>query len=189
MPEETNATPEGPANETPQEPKVRRISNKNPRKTAKDAEKASAAKDNTGEPISETARKPKAAPKESPTQDIEDAKPAQKRSNRRRRGKGNSTQDDSDQAKGDDSSGEPSATTPEAGDDNGEKPKARDQRPTQKPRRKLDPEKVGKNAWKIYLAEVSEEGVALIGDNDARELARRCFRLSEIFLEEENRHN
>ena len=123
MPEETNAAPEGPANETPQEPKVRRISNKNPRKTAKDAEKASAAKDNTGEPISETARKPKAAPKESPTQDTEDGKPAQKRSNRRRRGKGNSTQDDSDQAKGDDSSGEPSASTSEAGDDNGEKPR------------------------------------------------------------------
>jgi hypothetical protein len=57
----------------------------------------------------------------------------------------------------------------------------------QKPRPKLDSGRIAKNAWKIYLAEISEEGVALIGDNDARELARRCFRLAELFLEEEDR--
>jgi hypothetical protein len=57
----------------------------------------------------------------------------------------------------------------------------------QKLRPKLDSARVAKNAWKIYLAEISEEGVALIGDNDARELARRCFRLSELFIEEEDR--
>jgi hypothetical protein len=44
-----------------------------------------------------------------------------------------------------------------------------------------------KKAWDIYLAEVSEEGVELFPDNDARELARRSFRLSEIFLLEELR--
>jgi hypothetical protein len=59
------------------------------------------------------------------------------------------------------------------------------QPPQQRPR--LDPEQLAKFAWKIYLAEVSEEGVALIGDNDARELSRRCFRLAEIFLEEQSR--
>jgi hypothetical protein len=52
---------------------------------------------------------------------------------------------------------------------------------------RLDPESLAKAAWKIYLAEVSEEGVALVGDQDARELARRCFRLAEIFLEEQGR--
>ncbi len=52
---------------------------------------------------------------------------------------------------------------------------------------KLDAEQLAKFAWKIYLAEVSEEGVALVGDNDARELSRRCFRLAEIFLEEQAR--
>lgn len=46
---------------------------------------------------------------------------------------------------------------------------------------------LSKLAWKIYLAEVSEEGVALIGDNDAKELSRRCFRLAEIFMEEQTR--
>ena len=56
------------------------------------------------------------------------------------------------------------------------------------PRPKLDSELVAKLAWKIYLAEVSEEGVALIGDNDAKELSRRCFRLAEIFMEEQTRH-
>jgi hypothetical protein len=52
---------------------------------------------------------------------------------------------------------------------------------------KVDPEQLAKFAWKIYLAEVSEEGVALVGDHDARELSRRCFRLAEIFLEEQSR--
>jgi hypothetical protein len=56
------------------------------------------------------------------------------------------------------------------------------------PRTKIDPETLANKAWKIFLAEVSEEGVALIGDQDARELARRCFRLAEIFIEEQARH-
>lgn len=54
-------------------------------------------------------------------------------------------------------------------------------------RQKIDPELLTKMAWKIYLAEVSEEGVALIGDNDAKDLSRRCFRLAEIFIEEQFR--
>jgi hypothetical protein len=57
----------------------------------------------------------------------------------------------------------------------------------QPPRPKIDPEVMTKMAWKIYLAEVSEEGVALIGDNDAKDLSRRCFRLAEIFIEEQMR--
>jgi hypothetical protein len=48
----------------------------------------------------------------------------------------------------------------------------------------LDPQRVAAKAWKIYKAEVAEEGLALINDNDARELSRRSFRLAEIFLEE-----
>lgn len=57
----------------------------------------------------------------------------------------------------------------------------------QQPRHRHDPELLAKYAWKIYLAEVSEEGVALIGDHDAKDLARRCFRLAEFFLEEQSR--
>lgn len=52
-----------------------------------------------------------------------------------------------------------------------------------------DGEDLAKKAWKIYLAEVSEEGVALLGDHDARELSRRCFRLAELFLDEQARHS
>jgi hypothetical protein len=59
--------------------------------------------------------------------------------------------------------------------------------PQQAPRVPLDLEEVSKKAWKIFLSEVSEEGLALIGDNDARELTRRSFRLAEIFLEEKAR--
>lgn len=55
------------------------------------------------------------------------------------------------------------------------------------PKAKVNPEQLAKSAWKIYLAEISEEGVALVGDHDARDLARRCFRLAEIFLEEQDK--
>ena len=51
----------------------------------------------------------------------------------------------------------------------------------------MDPEILAKKAWKIYLSEVSEEGIALINDHDAKELSRRCFRLAEIFMDEQNR--
>lgn len=61
--------------------------------------------------------------------------------------------------------------------------------PQQAPRVPLDLEEVSKKAWKIFLSEVSEEGLALIGDNDARDLTRRSFRLAEIFLEEKARRN
>jgi hypothetical protein len=57
------------------------------------------------------------------------------------------------------------------------------------PRPKLDPEQVAKKAWKIFQAEVGEEGLALIDDHDAREISRRCFRLAEIFLEEASRRS
>jgi len=59
--------------------------------------------------------------------------------------------------------------------------------PQQAPRVPFDLEEVSKKAWKIFLSEVSEEGLALIGDNDARDLTRRSFRLAEIFLEEKAR--
>lgn len=48
----------------------------------------------------------------------------------------------------------------------------------------IDAKAVASKAWKIYKAEVAEEGLALIDDNDARERSRRSFRLAEIFLEE-----
>jgi hypothetical protein len=100
-----------------------------------------------------------------------------KRKRRRKKGKGGSPQNAGQTVAGD--------ATPEAPS---EIPAAPAQtRPTQSPRAKADPEKVAKLALKIYLAEVSEEGVALIGDNDAKELSRRCFRLAEIFIEEESR--
>jgi len=52
-----------------------------------------------------------------------------------------------------------------------------------------DPESLAAKAWKIFLAEVSEEGIALINDHDARELSKRCFRLAQIFLDEQSRHS
>ncbi|MES2997162.1 MAG: hypothetical protein V4733_10175 [Verrucomicrobiota bacterium] len=60
-------------------------------------------------------------------------------------------------------------------------------RAPQAARPRPDTEAVAKLAKKIYLSEVSEEGVALINDQDARELSRRCFKIAEIFLEEQGR--
>jgi hypothetical protein len=176
MPEETEAAPE----EAVREPKVRRISNKIPRQKNKE----------------EPARKDLAA---EPSPEPDDApQPDKKRSNRRRRGKGKSGQKESELLPAEEPASEETISLvpepPEPRPERKDKPEStvepRESRhQPHKPRHKPDPEKVAKNAWKIFLAEVSEEGVALIGDNDARELARRCFRLSEIFLEEEDRRS
>jgi hypothetical protein len=96
-----------------------------------------------------------------------------KRSKRRRKkGKGGSASQAITGAASSESLGEVAATHP---------------RPAQQARVKLDPESVSKLALKIYLSEVSEEGVALISDSDAKELTHRCFRLAEIFMEEQAR--
>lgn len=171
-------------------PKVRRISNKAPRKVTENSPEKEPTK-------REAARPPTDG--ESTNEIAANGKPEQKRSNRRRRGKGKPSGQIAEQAREGESSEALESPAPAQAElaadslkqnrpDPTEKPPTT-QRPPQPPRRKLDPDKVAKNAWKIYLAEVSEEGVALIADNDARELARRCFRLSEIFLEEEDRRN
>jgi hypothetical protein len=57
----------------------------------------------------------------------------------------------------------------------------------QGPRARVDSDDLAEKAWKIFQSEVAEEGLALIGDQDARELSRKSFRLAEIFLEEQSR--
>ncbi len=55
----------------------------------------------------------------------------------------------------------------------------------EEPKVKLDTKLVAKRAWKIFLGEVNEEGLALIADKDARELAKRSLRVAEIYSREE----
>lgn len=159
--------PEAASVEAAREPKVRRISNKPSRKPA---EVGTVAKEELITASSDTDSTHKSD---------------QKRGNRRRRGKSKSEQKETVNLAPD---------LPETRKENTDKPdthnKPQDKHlQPQKSRRKIDSGKIAKNAWKIFLAEVSEEGVALIADNDARELARRCFRLSEIFLEEEDKRS
>lgn len=52
---------------------------------------------------------------------------------------------------------------------------------------KVDPDELSKKAWKIFLGEVNEDGLALMDDNSTREVAKRSFRVAEIFLQEEIR--
>lgn len=53
---------------------------------------------------------------------------------------------------------------------------------------RVDPEELVRRAWKIYLGEVTEEGLALMDDRTAAEAARRAFRVAELFLVEASRH-
>ncbi len=53
--------------------------------------------------------------------------------------------------------------------------------------RQLDVKKVCMRAWTIFLADVSEEGLALMDDQTSREAARRAFRCAEFFMMEEAR--
>jgi hypothetical protein len=111
-----------------------------------------------------------------------------KRKRRRRKGKGNGPQNNAGEPSPEESqpAGVSEPRQADAPQEQRPRPQPAPQHPTQ-PRAKIDPELLTKMAWKIYLAEVSEEGVALIGDNDAKDLSRRCFRLAEIFIEEQTR--
>lgn len=51
----------------------------------------------------------------------------------------------------------------------------------------IDESEVAQKAWKIFLGEVVEEGLALFDDRDARERAIKSFRLAEIFVTEQER--
>ncbi len=179
------------------EPRARRISNPRPKKSAKPAkpETESGAKAES-EPApaakfpefpSTAAASPAAARSDWPEPEPATSGGASgpenpKRKRRRKKGKGGGQ------------SPVNAAAENESSDESSDAPStAVTQQPQQQPRQnqpqrvKVDAEQLAKFAWKIYLAEVSEEGVALVGDNDARELSRRCFRLAEIFLEEQAR--
>lgn len=208
MSDETTASAENspdPSASTP--PRARRISTPRPKKAAKKVGAVKPAAPDAAEEVvsipfptapkrEEPIEAPAPAAEDWPESEAESSggnssqtSESAKRKRRRRKGKG--------QGSGAQNAGEalrdeahPAAVTePKSSEP------AQEQRPRphqgaqaqQPPRPKIDPELLTKMAWKIYLAEVSEEGVALIGDNDAKDLSRRCFRLAEIFIEEQVR--
>ncbi|MGJ8695013.1 MAG: hypothetical protein ACSHYF_01735 [Verrucomicrobiaceae bacterium] len=57
-----------------------------------------------------------------------------------------------------------------------------------KPKQPVDEDHLKKKAWKIYLSEVTEEGLALLDDAGLRAFARGSFQAARVFLEEEQRH-
>lgn len=63
----------------------------------------------------------------------------------------------------------------------------RDQQQNALPAR-VDPDELNRRAWKIFLGEVTEEGLALMDDRTAAEASRRAFKVAEIFLLEAARH-
>lgn len=122
---------------------------------------------------------------EAPTSGVPPVSENPKRKRRRKKGKGNSSQNAAPASEGDGPS--PSVSEPSEQPASQAPPQAQAPRQNHAPRPKLDSDLLARFAWKIYLSEVSEEGVALVNDNDAKELSRRCFRLAEIFLEEQTR--
>ena len=185
--------PAGDLPETTSAPRVRRISNPRPKKATKVAKKqappAIEEMESTPFPSPEPVEAP--AVGEWPEPEAESAggplAPGEgaKRKRRRRKGKGQGNQnvsgplgEDAEQS----ANSQESTARPQPTQQPPQQPQAQPQQ-----RSKVDPELLTKMAWKIYLAEVSEEGVALIGDNDAKDLSRRCFRLAEIFIEEQSR--
>ena len=205
MSDETASSPEtSPTPEVESAPRARRISNPRPKKVAKEAapakvaapEPAPVAAEVASIPFPSTSRREERP--EAPSQGGNDwpepegesgggsssQSESSKRKRRRRKGKGqgNSPHNNAGESSTEEA---PAAVVSEANSPESDL-RPRPQHPPQ-PRAKIDPELLTKMAWKIYLAEVSEEGVALIGDNDAKDLSRRCFRLAEIFIEEQAR--
>ncbi len=203
MSEETASSPEiSPNPEAVSAPRVRRVSTPRPKKVAKAAPAEEPAADIPSIPFpsssapdrdDDDSEAPSRAGGEWPEPESESAGGSQsqseggpKRKRRRRKGKGQSA---APQNGGGHATEEVyTIATPESvkSADVPQQPRPAPQ-PQQPQRPKVDPELLTKMAWKIYLAEVSEEGVALIGDNDAKDLSRRCFRLAEIFIEEQSR--
>lgn len=172
--------------------RVRRISNPRIKKPAASAQETTASAE---PPVSSTLAD---FPEESPSRsDWPEPEPASsgpsgppenpKRKRRRKKSKGNGSQNGAAPQESETlslTSDEISESAPT------QQPAAHQaKRPPAPPRMKFDPDLLAERAWKIYLSEVSEEGVALIGDHDAKELSRRCFRLAEIFLEEQSRRS
>ena len=208
MSDEESATPPASA-PTDEAPRVRRISNPRPKKKSARNAKTTAERSESAEPAVPPSDAPQeskfpefpepaAATPEPAEESAEESLPpadwpepeapsagdtaqpgAAKRKRRRKKGKGGQN---AATVTGDTPEPQPAAAASEA-----PAPQATRQPHQPQSRPKLDAEQLAKCAWKIFLAEVSEEGIALIGDNDARELSRRCFRLAEIFLEEQAR--
>ncbi len=198
MSEETAPIPEQePAPQAAETPRVRRISNPRPKKQAKnkDAEPApEAAAEIPAAPVVEVSESSDEAPE---TNDWPETEPAtvggqpqgeggSKRKRRRKKGKGGQNAQSHQQQAPVSAEGEPTIETVVESPQQSQ-PQRHQAPPQPQNRPKVDPELLAKFAWKIYLSEVSEEGIALISDNDAREITRRCFRLAEIFLEEQGR--
>lgn len=201
MSEETASAPENSVNpEASPAPRARRVSTPRPKKAAKTAatKVVDSAEDVSSipfpvSPVTEPEHAVDAPeqvggdwPEPEAASNGGAATPAEtaKRKRRRRKGKGQSA---GPQNAGAPSGDEVHAVAEVRSNENSQENRPRPAPPQQQQRPKIDPELLTKMAWKIYLAEVSEEGVALIGDNDAKDLSRRCFRLAEIFIEEQTR--
>lgn len=202
MTEETAPAPENSPDSTSETaPRAKRVSKPRPKKVAtKTAPEETAAVEPSSIPFPSPPKVDQAPEENSqpsndwPEPEAETTGPpvsqseAAKRKRRRRKGKGKSNDSINSAPGPTHEESAPLISQESKAVDFPPEPRPRPQPPhTPQARVKIDPELLTKMAWKIYLAEVSEEGVALIGDQDAKDLSRRCFRLAEIFIEEQAR--
>jgi hypothetical protein len=207
MSDETASAPE-PSEVAESAPRVRRISTPRAKKVAKTSPAKEAVVVHLSEAVPASEKVSAVEPATSPAGDTDWPEPeaattggsvatseSAKRKRRRRKGKGQQAAQNGIGNGGPAASEEMAAATGQKPQETAQEARSRpvplqqtsQAAPQQAPRPKIDADLLAKKAWKIYLAEVSEEGVALIGDNDAKDLSRRCFRLAEIFIEEQLR--
>ncbi len=52
---------------------------------------------------------------------------------------------------------------------------------------KVNPQELSDKSWQVFLAEVSEEGLSLVGAKEAQEVARKSLEVTKIYLETRDR--
>jgi len=160
--------PPATSKEQPSEKPAAKPATKAVSKTAKSSAKSSEAKSDHGSDIKRNVRGSKSAARKSTK------KEAAKEANL-----GNSKEEKTEGDK--DSQNQSNPSTKQGRRGRGRQGKSQ----ANEPKVKLNDKKVAKRAWKIFLGEVGEEGLALIADKDARELARRSLKIAEIYSQEE----
>lgn len=189
MPEEVNEDAE-----------VKPAAKKTVRKTIRRVRKVAPKRDKEetpAEPSSEDQPGEAATPSEAPEvagAEKADADPAPPRkrtpkSNQRgSRGGDRDRQDSRQESASDDDQGRSEGRDRRGGERGERRGSGRQRRGANTPRRTLEPvnvKELGKKAWKIYQADIAEEGIALVDDKTGRNLALRSFDLARMFLEEE----
>lgn len=180
---ETSSESVQPVNEVNTEASKKRA----PRKSAKKVEEVEEAKSDS--PVVEATSPAENSDRKEPIQGVRDARTQQPNtdsSNEAAQTDSSKQQEDSDTDGDQNQQGKGRNRRGRRNRNKGDQPQPQQQQVQAAP---IDAKELSKKAWKVFLSEVSEEGLALIGDKEGRELAKRSFKIAELFLEEQGRRS